>query len=234
MASTRLNKTHKTEIHNAVVADAAKDRLEELKTRETQLAMALYLQQIKGYGKHIQACPSGFFQTSDTLRVVLYKTKAGLNKQANGVQYKRTKISTANEGFYNEISQGYWHSGDNLTIGEEVRMPHELIHSPVRLLNTTGLGAEIMELQAAQDKLLKDLEELSKTIKSALNACNTVKQLVDNYPELKKYLPESIGVQQLAVAHGKIDDLISCTKAADCAEPKGKAKKAKKGEVIAL
>lgn len=227
MASVRLKKEHKVEMHNRVLEDAAKERTEQLMNRENQVARAIYLHVIKGHGAAIQGVPSGFFQTSDDIKVKLFKKAADIKADRNGTEYKRATLKEGYNDDYNTVNLGYYNSGERMEIGEEVRMPHLHIHSSVCLLETSDLGQEVKALMKEQELLSENLTKLSETVKAALLECTTVKKLVENYPELKPYAPADIANQALAVAHGRIETLITCTKKATCKEePKRRAKKA--------
>jgi hypothetical protein len=235
MASVRLKKEHKIEIHDRVLADAAKERMEKLRAHEHQLGKALYLHVIKGHGASIQAVPRGFYQGKDSIGVDLFKTEKTLKDGRNKTAYHQTTLSDTYEG-YNTVSHGkFYNSNDNLEIGEEVRMPHNYMHGNVQLLFTDDLGVEVLALIKEQELLKDNLVKLSETVQAALLECTTVKKLVDNYPELKPYAPADIANQAMAVAHGRIEGLITCTKKTTCDDDKPKRKsRAKKAGVIAL
>jgi hypothetical protein len=236
MASPRLKKDHKVEIVTSVLEEAAKERMEILKDRENQIARAAYLHYIKGYGKHIQAVPAGYYSDINALTVTLYKTERSLKKEENKIGYQRCTLQEPGRYHgqeYMSAELGRYHGNDDLELGEAVRMPESLQYGAVKLLVASALGQEVMALKEAQSKLYEDLKTLGDTVRKALIDCTTVKKLVDHYPELKKYVPKDIDMSQLAVAHGRIDSLIECTKKTTCEEEKPK-RKTKKPAVIAL
>ena len=226
----RLLKADKQSIMEQVLEEAAKDRLKKLAAREQQIGRACYLHEIKGFGKHIQAVPAGYYAETPHLTVRVYKTKRDLNSEKNTISFKRTYLGENNNGFMEAKSSMYW-SSDDFDLKEAVRMPHDLNYGAVKLLASEPLGQEVLEFFADQEKLLDDLTKLGETVMAALQACTTPKKLIENYPELKKYVPAE-QVQQLAVAHGKIESLMECTKKSTCDEEA--PKKGKKEDVIAL
>ena len=110
-------------------------------------------------------------------------------------------------------------------------MPECYQYDGAHLLLSSQLGQEVKALIDEQQKLHDDLTALGDTVRKAVSSCTTVKKLIENYPELKQYAPSDIANTSMAVAHGRIEDLIKCTKKASCDEPKPKAKKP---DVIAL
>jgi hypothetical protein len=236
MATTRLKKDHKVEIHDSCLRAAAKDRLEILEQQENKVARALYLHLIKGYGKHLQAVPSGFIQNCGKIDVRLYKNQTSLDQQKNATAFKRTDLAIVYQQDYLQVDSGYAH-GTPLLLGEEVRMPHNLVCGKARILANSDIGLEIQALIFEEEKLFNDLTKLSETVLAALASCTTVKKLIENYPELKPYAPSDIANTALAVAHGKINDLIQCTKKSTCDEDKPKKRGSRnrvKPVVIAL
>lgn len=232
MASVRLKKQDKIDIVEAVLEGASKERMEQLMARENQVARACYLHAIDGYGKHIQAVPSGYYQKKDSIDVRLYKTTRDLNAERNVTSYKRVQLFTEYRAEFMTPHMGRYGGSDDLELGEEVRMPHNISYGQVGLLLRSDLGQEVLALLKEQEKLYEDLKKLGETVRKALMECTTVKKLVDNYPELKPYAPSDIANTSMAVAHGRIDSLIECTKKSTCEDKP--AKKAKKDDVIAL
>ena len=97
-----------------------------------------------------------------------------------------------------ELLEGSRYTRRRFSIGESIPVIAADAHND-ELLLTPAQEDRARKILTKMDSILKEKEEIVSTLKQALGACSTVKQLHDRYPELVKYLPQ-IETQGTAIA----------------------------------
>ena len=160
---TRLNNSIRDSIINAAVFDAFDEKIKKHKAKETPLADKLYEMTYGEISEKVRKAklPEGWTRSSTRLRII-----------CDGFQYYRTDKNLSDQLEMSESNYVPLSGYDNhLTIGPE----HPMFQEFQDWLN------EHIDIQAEKAKLLAD-------VKANVYSCNTVKQLLDKWPESEVYL----------------------------------------------
>ena len=160
---TRLNNTIRDNIVNAAVSDAFGERLEEHKAKETPLADKLYEMTYGEISEKVRKAklPEEWTRSSATLRI-----------DCDGYSYYVTDKNLKNSL---EMSKPNYMPVPGYCGHITIKPDHPMYQEFQDWLN------EYIDLNEEKAKLTAD-------VKAMFHSCNTVKQLLDKWPESEVYL----------------------------------------------